>query len=302
MDLLVHLETFVAVTQERSFSRAAELLGIAQPLLSRRIKTLEQELGSDLFDRSRRQIEITRFGSLLLPHAQDVLRRAEQLRSVARSARGSAVQVLGVPPDCDAPALARVIRTAAERGRVVSVQDLPAQARADALADGSLTLALIRVPADAAQLAVPLGLAAVTPFGGRTVHLESLQPRRGTASGAEPALLVTPEDDLPQFVELLRRAVARAGLPEGRVRVASSTAAALAETLAGTGLLLCTEEFARRNQVPWALLSGVQLRRGYQLAPEAPDWLLPLLGVAVGSVPDRRQDADDARVRLAVHA
>ncbi|GAA5039406.1 LysR family transcriptional regulator [Actinopolymorpha pittospori] len=302
MDLLAHLETFVAVAQERSFSRAAELLGIAQPLLSRRIKTLEQELGSELFDRSRRQIEITRFGSLLLPHAQDVLRRAEQLRSVARSAQTSAVQVLGVPPDCDAPALARVIRTAAERGVVVSVQDLPAQARADALADGTLTLALVRVPAGAAPLAVPLGLAAATPFGRRTVHLESLRPRRGTASGAEPALLVTPEDDLPQFVEHLRRAVARAGLPEGRVRVASSTAAALAETLAGTGLLLCTEEFARRNQVPWALLSGVPLRRGYQLAPEAPDWLLPLLGAAVGSVPDRRQDADDARVRLAVHA
>ncbi|MGW5360920.1 LysR family transcriptional regulator [Actinopolymorpha pittospori] len=302
MDLLVHLETFVAVAQERSFSRAAELLGIAQPLLSRRVKTLEQELGNELFDRSRRQIEITRFGGLLLPHAQDVLRRAEQLRSVARSAQTSAVQVLGVPPDCDAPALARVIRTAAERGVVVSVQDLPAQARADALADGTLTLALVRVPADAAPLAVPLGLAAATPFGGRTVHLESLRPRRGTASGAEPALLVTPEDDLPQFVEQLRRAAARAGLPEGRVRVASSTAAALAETLAGTGLLLCTEGFARRNQVPWALLSGVPLRRGYQLAPEATDWLLPLLGAAVGSVPDRRQDADDVRVRLAVHA
>ncbi|MEQ4207045.1 LysR family transcriptional regulator [Actinopolymorpha sp. B9G3] len=308
MDLFVHLETFVAVTEEQSFSRAADLLGIAQPLLSRRIKTLERELGGDLFDRSRRQIEITRFGSLLLPHAQDVLRRAEQLRNVARSAQASAVQVLGVPPDCDPPALARVIRAAADRGVAVSVRELPAQARSDALADGSLTLALVRVPvdtADPADLDVPLGLAGAMPrggLGGGVAHLESLRPRRGAASNADPALLVTPEDDLPQFVEQLRRAIARAGLPEERVKVASSTAAALAETLAGTGLLLCTEQFARRNQVTWVRLPDIPVRRGYQLAPKAPDWLLPLLGAAVGSVPEHRQDADDARTRLAVQA
>lgn len=69
MDLLVHLETFVAVAEERSFSRAAEAQGIAQPLLSRRVRTLEDSLGGELFDRSRRQIEITAFGELLLPHA-----------------------------------------------------------------------------------------------------------------------------------------------------------------------------------------------------------------------------------------
>ena len=48
MDLLVHLETFVAVAEERSFSRAAEALGIAQPLLSRRVKSLEDHLGGEL--------------------------------------------------------------------------------------------------------------------------------------------------------------------------------------------------------------------------------------------------------------
>lgn len=301
MDLLVHLDTFVAVAEERSFSRAADVLGIAQPLLSRRIKTLEDELGGELFDRSKRQIEITRFGALLQPYAQDVLRRAEQLRGVARSARESAVRVLGVPPDCDPPALARVIRAAAERGIAVSVQEMPAQARAAALADGSLTLALVRVPPDAAALDVPLGLASAGPLG-RAVHLEHLRPRRGSDRQEEPLVLVTPEDDLPQVTEQLRRAAARAGLPEGRVRIASSTATALAEMLAGTGLLLCPEQFARRHDLAWAPLADGSLRRGYQLAPERLDWLLPLLGAAMASTPGTRDDGRDARARLAARA
>ncbi|MGW1984999.1 helix-turn-helix domain-containing protein [Streptomyces collinus] len=59
MDLLAHLEAYVATVDERSFSRAADRLGIAQPLLSRRIKTLETHFGGLLFDRSRRQVVTT---------------------------------------------------------------------------------------------------------------------------------------------------------------------------------------------------------------------------------------------------
>ena len=101
---------------ERSFSRAAETLGIAQPLLSRRIKNLEATFGGELFHRAPRQIRLTEFGVLLLPHAQDALARTNHLRSVAESARGSSVRVLGVPPDCEPNVLARVIRAAADGG------------------------------------------------------------------------------------------------------------------------------------------------------------------------------------------
>lgn len=302
MDLLLHLEAFVGVAEERSFSGAADVLGIAQPLLSRRIQTLERSLGGELFDRSRRQIEITGFGDLLLPHARDLLSRAEHFRGVARSANESAVRVLGVPPDCDPPALAGVMRAAADRGVALSVRELPAPARSDALADGSLTLALVRVPPGTGSLDVPLGLAGVTPPNGDAIHLESLRPRRGATSGTEPALLVTPEDDLPRFVDHLRLELARAGLPEERVQVASSTSVALAETLAGAALLVCTEQFAVRNGIGWSPPAGVTLRRSYDLVPDAPDWLLPLLGAAIGSVPAHRPDDGDARVRLAVHS
>ncbi|MDF3298603.1 LysR family transcriptional regulator [Streptomyces tropicalis] len=167
MDLLAHLEAYVAAVDEASFSRAADRLGIAQPLLSRRIKTLEEHFGGLLFDRSRRQVATTELGVLLLPYAQDVLDRAQRLRQAAESAGRSAVRAVAVPADCGPDALARVIRAGADRGTVLGVHELPPDARAAGLTDGSLTYALLRVPPEHAALRVPLGLASAPAAVGR---------------------------------------------------------------------------------------------------------------------------------------
>ncbi|MFF0965716.1 LysR family transcriptional regulator [Streptomyces sp. NPDC003703] len=303
MDLLAHLEAYVATVDEASFSRAADRLGIAQPLLSRRIKTLEEHFGGLLFDRSHRQVATTEFGVLLLPYAQDVLERAERLRRAARSARRSAVRTVGMPVDCGPAALARVIRAGAEHGVALGVQELPPERREAGLADGSLAYALVRVPPENAPLRVPLGLGSTpapdapsTPdaphpphapagSGARdgggpggppasraagAVHLEDLRPRRGrgTAHGRAPlALLLLAEDQVPFAADRLGRAMARAGLPEGLLRPAGPVATALAETLAGRVRLLCTEPFARLHGLTWAPLHDTSLHRGY--APRA---------------------------------
>lgn len=313
MNLLAHLEAYVAVAEQQSFSGAADLLDIAQPVLSRRIKVLEQHLGGELFDRSRRQITSTRLGVLLLPHARDVLGRADHLRQVAKAALASAAHALGVPPDCDPVSLSRVIRAGAERGMPIDVHELPAEQRANGLADGSLAFALLRVPPEAAAHVVPLGLASAGPAGRPPVHLEDLRPRRGARAGRPPAILGTPEDASGFAAERLRRAVARAGLPEERIRTVASTATAVAETLAGHALLLCAEPFARRHELAWSPLADATLHRGYELADPPrrartdplPGWLEPLLANAIGAGRDRpgaRSPADegpDPRARLA---
>lgn len=294
MDLLLHLESFVAVAEEMNFSHAADELGIAQPLLSRRIKALEQQLGGELFDRGRRQIRITDLGTLLLPHAKDLLGRSEHLLGVVRAARSTAAVTLAVPPDCDPRSLAHVIRSAAERGIVLRIEEVPASQRV--LGDGAAALALIRVPPAEAAIRVRLGLASTEPLTG-PVHLDALRARRG-APRADTPLLLTGEDDLPITTAALRRAAARAGVLESRIRCASSTAAALAETLAGHAVLLCSEQFARRHRVGWAPLADTALCRGYDLAGtalEPSDWLLPLLAAAVGAT--SRADPDEAADR-----
>ena len=74
---LRHLRYFVAIAEERSFTRAAERLWIAQPGLSKQIRGLESELGVQLFERHIRGVDLTEAGELLLERARAALDAAD---------------------------------------------------------------------------------------------------------------------------------------------------------------------------------------------------------------------------------
>ncbi len=82
---LRQLSSFVAVAEELHFRRAAERLHLAQPSVGQHIRGLEAELGVRLFDRNRRGAALTAAGDALLPEARDLLARAEEAASIARS-------------------------------------------------------------------------------------------------------------------------------------------------------------------------------------------------------------------------
>lgn len=90
---LRQLEYFVAVAEERSFTRAAQRERVAQPAVSAQIRRLERQVGQPLFERSSRQVRITQAGMALLPHAKGALTavRAGQaaVDEVADLVRGS---------------------------------------------------------------------------------------------------------------------------------------------------------------------------------------------------------------------
>jgi DNA-binding transcriptional LysR family regulator len=81
---LRHLNYFVAIAEERSFTRAAERLWIAQPGLSTQIRRLEAELGVKLFDRHTRGVDLTAAGELFLERARAVVAAAELACSTGR--------------------------------------------------------------------------------------------------------------------------------------------------------------------------------------------------------------------------
>src|SRR3954471_3311391 len=81
---LRHLRYFVAVAEERSFTRAAEKLWIAQPGLSTQIRRLERELGVRLFERHTRGVDLTEAGEVLLDRARVALAAAETARLTGR--------------------------------------------------------------------------------------------------------------------------------------------------------------------------------------------------------------------------
>jgi DNA-binding transcriptional LysR family regulator len=67
------LRTFVAVADQRSFSKAAEHLHLTQPAVTKRIQALEASLEARLFDRVGKQVELTHAGALLLPRATSLI-------------------------------------------------------------------------------------------------------------------------------------------------------------------------------------------------------------------------------------
>lgn len=80
---------FVAVAEELHFGRAAERLHITQPVLSRQIRALEQELRVQLFTRDKQSTELTPAGRQLLEDARPLLASAQALcRRVQEAAAG----------------------------------------------------------------------------------------------------------------------------------------------------------------------------------------------------------------------
>src|SRR6266850_1558215 len=89
---LHQLRYFVAVAEERHFTKAARGLRVAQPSVSRAIRVLEEELGTPLFHRMRGNVALTPAGEALLPWARRVLTdvdgAAEEVRELAGLRRG----------------------------------------------------------------------------------------------------------------------------------------------------------------------------------------------------------------------
>lgn len=73
------LQNFLTVAREENISKAAEILHITQPTLSRQIKSLEDELGQKLFIRHSFSIELTEAGVLLRKQAEDLLAMANKI-------------------------------------------------------------------------------------------------------------------------------------------------------------------------------------------------------------------------------
>ena len=71
---LAQLDAFIAAADCGSFSRAAEILNVAQPSLSNRIQSLEREVGQAMFERMGRGVKLTDAGRAFLPYAQRILR------------------------------------------------------------------------------------------------------------------------------------------------------------------------------------------------------------------------------------
>src|SRR5579863_5032539 len=95
---LESIRRFVVVAEQRHFGRAAAILLIAQPSLSRQVRRLEQQLGARLLDRTPQGTSLTEAGEVFLPRARALLRAAAQAAAATRAAAQPSRVVIGYTP------------------------------------------------------------------------------------------------------------------------------------------------------------------------------------------------------------
>jgi DNA-binding transcriptional LysR family regulator len=196
---LRHLEYFVAVADERSFTRAATRLHVVQSGVSAAVKALERELGAPLLERTSKRVALTDAGTVLLPRARATLDAARAARDAVDEVRGGlrgtlrigTMHSVGV---VDIPALLGSFHRAHPEVTVqLTVSTRGSLGLTDALTDGSLDLAFVSVPGRTPAgvhvrqlLSVPLEL--VVPAG----HRLSALPQRRIEDLADEAFVDFP--------------------------------------------------------------------------------------------------------------
>ncbi len=154
---LRHLRYFVAVGEHLHFGRAAQALHISQPPLSRQIRSLEQEVGAELFARTSRRVQLTAAGETLLTEAKLLLQHADRLatrtREAALGARGRlAIGFISVADYNVLPGLLRAFRARFPQV-VLSLREATTDLQLEALLRDELDVGIVLAPVADPRLA-----------------------------------------------------------------------------------------------------------------------------------------------------
>ncbi|WP_019926197.1 LysR family transcriptional regulator [Nocardia sp. BMG111209] len=143
------LAYFLAVADELHFGRAAALLGIAQPALSKTIQRLERRLGVILFERTSRAVALTAAGRVLARDARTVLEAASA--AAARAQRAGTREprlILAMKPGGDAGLLPAILTAYERNDDVLPIEVVFGGDRARMLREGKADAALLYAPPD----------------------------------------------------------------------------------------------------------------------------------------------------------
>src|ERR1051326_4226223 len=150
-----HLRYAIAVAEELNFGRAAARLNMSQPPLSQQIRQIEEELGVQLFERTKRSVKVTPAGQTFVAEARAILKHIEDARQATiRTARGEiGTLMVGTVTSTDSGfynAIVEILQRFAAQcpGVHLGLRTLaPAQQLQD-LKDGRITVGFVTLPVD----------------------------------------------------------------------------------------------------------------------------------------------------------
>jgi DNA-binding transcriptional LysR family regulator len=276
---LRHLRYFLAVAEERHFTRAAERLGIQQPPLSRQIRQLEEEIGAPLFRRLSRGVELTESGTLLLDEARRLLQQLERIKlEVQNRARGEGgrISVGFAGATYFAPSVTRIVREFRERHPGVSVS--PVQSNTpwlvDALRSREIDIAFIRPPVGhgeglAAEPIIDEPMLAVLPGSHRLASEKAI----ALADLAEEVFILFPRSIGPGLYDSLIAGCQKAGFSPRLGQEAPQIPAIIPMVAAGFGVSLVPQSIRqiRTEGAAYVPLDGDVLRAPISLAHRRDD-------------------------------
>ena len=280
---LRHVQYFVAVAEERHFGRAAQRIGIEQSPLSRAIKTLEQDLGIRLLDRSSRGTSVTPAGEDFLSHARRILAATNEARSAMQiSARlGARSLRIGLTPCSGQPRVAELIARARTEGvdQPITVTDAAISSIGDEISSGILDCGIStqerlsdgvlahKLWSDSPAIALPVDHALAALPAITAGDLNDSLPIYAAAPHAAMAALVTPS--------IQTRAQARSACVEAVLH----TEQMLTLVGSGLGIGITSESAAAFHSAP-----RVVFRKFLGVDISATTWLLRKRGVASPSI------------------
>lgn len=240
---LRHLRYFVAVAEERHFTRAADRLQMAQPPLSQAIRQLERELGTQLLHRTTRQVALTAAGKLFYERATSILTELDRASADALRAAGGELGRLAIGFTGSVtyellPALVRAFREEVPGVELELHGELFTPEQVARIVAGELDLGFLRPPVNAPGLQVEVlreePLIAVVPAGHPLAAVDVVE----LSDLADQPFITYPSGLTSVTREAVQRACVQAGFRPRVVQEVRETITMVCFVAAGLGVAL----------------------------------------------------------------
>ncbi len=246
---LGQLRTFVAVAEEQHLTRAAERLHISQSAASAHVRAVEENLGTQLFARTNRNLELTQAGRLLLARAKTLLNEATLFTSFARELNGKVEGklIIGSTSEPVASRIGAMIACLRRTHPLINV-DLrarPSTSSRNGLHSGELDIGILLDRPIDPQLAYHQLTTVPFRVAGPIAWKQAIENADWTGLARMP--WVAPNENSIAYTTMLRQLFEERGLALNAVAWFDNAALGRALLESGVGLMLMREERIRRG-------------------------------------------------------
>jgi len=248
-----HLRYFCVLAEQLHFTKAALLLNVAQPALSHQIKQLEDELGTQLVERTNRRVRLTPAGEVFLTRATRILEQLDQAaRETARLGQGDAgALVIGVVSTAVCSVLPELLRRFRRESPhiAIDIREMEPGEQVEALRKETIDIGLLFLSIqDAALDSLVVSrerLIIALPTGHRAASYEKVRLR----DLADETFLIPRQQPVPGFHELVLDTLKNGGVAAPRLQPTRLLNTAVFLVSGQLGVALVPESFRQHLRV-----------------------------------------------------